>query len=833
MAKSGIHQFYLSIVVPAVITLVLFVLSLYLFILPSFEKAIMEDKKEMISELTRTALTLLDEYEKEYQNANLTREEAQNLAIKRVSEIRYGNELKDYFWIIDTIPRMIMHPYRPELIGKELKTYKDPNGKRLFVEASKLVREQKGGFIDYMWQWKDDSTQIVPKLSYVETYGTWNWIIGTGIYLDDVEAEIKNLKGRLLRISLLITTIITLILLFIVRQSLMIEKKRKKLTSELLMSRQKYKSLVDASTQGTLMILNEKIIFCNLKFSNLAGYDVNFVQKKHFNDLFSLSWNEVSSFFDDPQKTISIETVLNAADGVDKEVVLSVSKIEYAEGDGYIVIIKEVSPKEVLEKGAQKLADELQSSLLLMNQPIAHFVKTVATCRADSTIFDVANLLHRKNEQVALIQYENEIAGIVTEKDFCNRVIARNVDPKGSILQIMSSPITSINKNALLYEALVLFKKYDIEYLVAKDDSMKVVGIISCRDIFEVQQNSVSFFIRNIEKCETVDEMQKIQAKMPVLVNALVESGDKTSNITRMISSVSDAFAKRIVELGIESLGSPPCRFLFMVMGSEGRMEQTLSTDQDNAIIIEDLDQEKQKEAEVYFIELGEYICSALDRVGYRECKGNIMASNKQWNQPLSNWKKYFSGWIDNSEPQSILDASIFFDFKGIFGDLFLEKKLREFVFNKVKDQPVFFYNLAQSVSKFKPPISIFGNIVGKNSSEAEIIIDVKKILMPVVSFSRLYTLYHALNETNTLARIHQLYRSEFIPQTLYDELTLSYNYLMQLRFRFQSEAILNGEKPDNYVDVSKLTHIEIATLKKIFGEISNLQSKVSFDFKI
>ena len=194
MPGKNLHKFFLSIVLPSILAIGLFILSMFIFILPSFEKNIMDKKKEMISELTNTAWSLLEEYDKEYKNQNFTLDEAQKMAAFKIEKIRYGAEYKDYFWIIDSHPTMIMHPYRPELINSDLTDYKDPNGKKLFTEASILVSQQGEGFIDYMWQWKDDSTRIVPKLSYVKGYQPWGWIVGTGIYLEDVNEEIKILK---------------------------------------------------------------------------------------------------------------------------------------------------------------------------------------------------------------------------------------------------------------------------------------------------------------------------------------------------------------------------------------------------------------------------------------------------------------------------------------------------------------------------------------------------------------------------------------------------------------------------------------------------------------
>ncbi|MCG8697960.1 MAG: cache domain-containing protein, partial [Bacteroidales bacterium] len=172
----------------------------------------MNGKKEMISELTHTAWSLLDEYNNEYENGTFTLEEAQQLASRKIERIRYGTDNKDYFWLITKEPKMVMHPYRFELIDSNLINYKDPNGKQLFVESVAIANKQGEGFVDYMWQWKDDSTRIVPKLSYVKGFEPWNWVVGTGIYLEDVKTEIKQLKNRLLRVSLLITLVIAVIL---------------------------------------------------------------------------------------------------------------------------------------------------------------------------------------------------------------------------------------------------------------------------------------------------------------------------------------------------------------------------------------------------------------------------------------------------------------------------------------------------------------------------------------------------------------------------------------------------------------------------------------------
>ena len=139
---------------------------------------------------------------------------------------------------------------------------------------------------------------------------------------------------------------------------------------------------------------------------------------------------------------------------------------------------------------------------------------------------------------------------------------------------------------------------------------------------------------------------------------------------------------------------------------------------------------------------------------------------------------------------------------------------------------------MAQSVVKYKPPLSLFGKIVDKNHSGDKIKLDIKKVLLPVTSFIRLYSLHNKLNETNSLSRINRLHQIKIINKSLHDELVLSYNYLMNLRFRSQASRILEGKNPNNSIDIQQLTHIEVSTIKKIFSEISNLQTKLNFDFK-
>ncbi|MBN1950680.1 MAG: cache domain-containing protein [Bacteroidales bacterium] len=832
MSADKTYKFYLRIVLPSILAISLFVISFFVIIIPAFEKNMMERKKEMINELTCAAWSVMEEQDELYKADSISLEEAQEQAANVIGTMRYGDQGKDYFWIINMEPSMIMHPYRPELNGTDLSSYADPEGTLLFREAVKRVRERGEGYIQYIWQWKDDSTRLVPKLSYVKGYPEWNWIVGTGIYLEDVKHEITNLRKHLIRISLLIILIIAIALFYIVRQSLRLEVKRKLAEKDLKLSQLKYKSLVEASTEGTIMMLRRKIIFANVKFARMVGKSTTEVQQLAFEALFDISWGEVMRKFTDPDRSVSLETNLLGGDDQIREVVISVSRVDYVGDEGYIVVCKDISRQKRLEIGTANLTQELQMALLLMNQSVRHFVREHVTCSADTKVSEAAALLKRKDQEVVFVENNGLIIGVVTKGDFLARVLATGMDPLSPVAGVMSSPVICIQEDALVYEAILLFKNHTVSHLLVKNLQGEDIGAIAYLEVLKMQQNTLNLVLKEIAMAGSIGELEKINDRTPVLVNALLESGDKTGNINHIITSISDALSQRMFELLLEKFGPSPCNFAFIALGSEGRKEQTLSTDQDNAIVFEDVDKATLEKAYGYFGQLARELNTGLSRVGFRLCKGEIMAMNPRWTQPLSVWKEYFTGWITNSDPQSILDSSIFFDLRCIYGDCTLVTRLISHIHEQTDHQAVFFQHQANPIIKSRSRVNLFGGIISDQETSESKMIDIKKIQRPIIGLARIYALKHKLEETNTLKRLEKLYQMQVLGRELYEELTQAYSVLMKLRLRFQARAELNNLPPDNMVDISELSAIELTTLKKVLSELGNIQTKLSFDFK-
>jgi signal-transduction protein with cAMP-binding, CBS, and nucleotidyltransferase domain/PAS domain-containing protein len=850
--RINVKRFFLTIVLPTLLTIGLFVLLIFRFIIPYFEQNMLNQKKEMIREIVSSSVSIADTFRRQARAGKISEAAAQAAAILQIQNIRYGIGNKDYCWITDLQPRMIRHPYRPDLNGTDLSGFRDPKGKRLFVEMVQAVKKNGAGYIDYMWQWMDDPGRIVPKISYVREFKPWGWIIGTGIYIEDIRAEIAGIKKRLLLVLLLILAAMALLLTFIVRQNLKTEMKRTAAERDLLESREKYKALVEASTEGTWMILGGATIYANKKLGEIIPGIEKQAVSDDFREIIApdrlAEIKAVGDFSRGAATFLRLETRLLAAEKQPVDVMLSISKIILSDKRGYIVIIKELGRQES-QSGApgreladrkerqlarEELVSDIQSVLLLLQQPIAHVMREAVVCPETATIRNAAELMSAHDVDALLVRSgAGDAIGIVTDGDMRRRAVGGGIDPQLPVTAIMTSPVQTGNEILPLALAWNEMKRAAIGHLAVCDAAGKTRGIVARGD-FDCSLFQPSLLsIADGERPLLLAALRSQFRKLPELLDVFVRSHTRHEWLTGLTTASADMTAAALAGIARRELGPPPVPFAFFVLGSEGRSESTLFTDQDNALVYLDPPAAQAGSCRRYFQELGERLNCLLAQTGYALCPGQVMAKNPRWNQPLSVWKHNFNEWIIQPDPQNLFDSTTFFDLRRVYGDAGPILQLQGAIHLSLKENPAFFGHLARLCLQYKIPLGIFGKIQTDSSEPHQNRLNIKNPLRVIVNLVRLYAMANGIKEVNTALRIRRLHEQGVISTSFFQDIDYAFDFLICLQFRGQLRA-LQAQKPLSHsIAMDELAGSEINTLKTIFAEINSFQSRLKHDFSI
>jgi predicted metal-dependent phosphoesterase TrpH/PAS domain-containing protein len=339
------RSFLFHIVMPAGLALILFIVALFTVLLPYFEQTLLDRKRETIRELTQAAWSVLAEAAHAEQIGQLTREQAQTLAKNRIEAMRYGREGKDYFWLQDLEPRMVMHPYRSDLNGKNVSEFRDARGTRIFVAFADLVRRKGEGYVSYVWQWKDDPQRMEPKESYIRLFPPWDWIIGTGIYVHDVQAEIARLRMHLVNVSLAIVGVVLVLLSYIVRQGLRLETSRSDAERRLRESTERYRALTEAATEGALFVSAGRCRYANPVMLELVGCSGAQLELLDIDDLFPAveannAWREHLATPHAGESPVTVPGVLQRRDRTRLGCMLTLRRVLDGPMTGYMVLVR-------------------------------------------------------------------------------------------------------------------------------------------------------------------------------------------------------------------------------------------------------------------------------------------------------------------------------------------------------------------------------------------------------------------------------------------------------------------------------------------------------------
>lgn len=470
-----------------------------------------------------------------------------------------------------------------------------------------------------------------------------------------------------------------------------------------------------------------------------------------------------------------------------------------------------------------------EESLHFLNRRVDSIArKNPLACSEDTTIRAAARLMReRKCSTILVCNPVGHFTGIVTDNDLRNKVVAAGMDIERPVSAIMSSPLETIAAEALMVEAVMTMLQTRCKSLPVIGENREMVGILTNTDILAARGQSPLLLGRKIASAMSVADLKEQYRRLPGVIQSMIACGAKAEIITRLISVIADAIRDRVIDLALEHCGPTPCPFAFMVMGSEGRREQTLKTDQDNAIIYHDGNDGPRH---TYFLKLGSTICGWLNEIGYHFCKGEVMASNPRWCQPLSVWKSNLRSWFREAEPEDVLRSAIFFDFRCARGDHDLVDELRRCLGEQLAQWPQFLGYLAMNAQHFRPPLGFFRNFLVESKGEHRDTFDMKKVMTPIVDFARIHALKNGIEATSTPERLRRAAAIEAMSRDLCMEMDQAHGFLMQLRISRQVHAVMvERVPPDNHLNPGRLTKIEQTMLREIFTRIARMQKELAY----
>jgi len=465
----------------------------------------------------------------------------------------------------------------------------------------------------------------------------------------------------------------------------------------------------------------------------------------------------------------------------------------------------------------------------------------VLTCPPEETVVGVARRMTKRGVGSVIVVDDIGIPmGILTDGDLRSKVLASGRLANLPVIDVMNRPVQSVSPDSFCFEAILSMITNRVKYLPVMD-GMRLVGIIAEHDLMVSQGNNPIAVIKGLQQAKSIDEIVAIRKNIDLAMRVILEHGGMAKDICELITTLNDHLTQKIITLAEEAMvregnGRPPVPYAWLALGSEGRREQTLRTDQDNALIFADDSPEREEEVRSYFLNLAEKVISGLERCGFPRCKGGVMAINPKWCQPFRVWKEYFRHWIvDVDYPaEEVLATFVFFDCRPIYGQYELVTRTAGHILEFLDEGNSFVREMAKTAVLHKTPLGFFKRLVVEKSGEHKNKVNLKlNGLTPLVDAIRTLALDQKVFDTNTLDRISSLVEKEILTPAEADDLRDAFNVIMLVRVRHHANVLRQGGIPDNYINPDELSIIQRTMLKEAFKTIDKLQGLLELRFAV
>jgi len=465
----------------------------------------------------------------------------------------------------------------------------------------------------------------------------------------------------------------------------------------------------------------------------------------------------------------------------------------------------------------------------------ANFSKNPIVCQAHTIIKDACLVMSARKVGSIIITEKKQPIGIITDKDLRNKIATGLHTINEEVESIMSAPVITFPPTITVAEAQIAMLKNEISHLCITTDgtpNSELIGILSEHDIIVMHGNNPSALIKEIKRATSAESLKFIREKAQELLKNYIEQHIPISFIANIISAINEAITKRIILLVISEIQEePPANFAWLAIGSQGRKEQLLLTDQDNALVFEDVSEAKKEATNSYFLKLAKGINNKLNTVGFELCPANMMASNPKWCLSVTEWKAQFKNWITNPDEDKIMLCNIFFDYNLVYGNHDLVDEMSTSIFEAIDSYEIFLNFMGRNALKNPAPLSFFRNFLVEDSGEHKDQFDIKaRAIMPLVDAARLLVLSHNTKDVNsTIERFKKL--AEIEPQTkdLYESCISAFRILL----RFRTQQGLKNNDSGRFIDLNSLSKADRLKLKGCFKPIKDIQDVLKVRFKL
>jgi CBS domain-containing protein len=448
---------------------------------------------------------------------------------------------------------------------------------------------------------------------------------------------------------------------------------------------------------------------------------------------------------------------------------------------------------------------------------------------SSASVREAAGVMAEHGVSSLLVMEGERLAGILTDRDLRNRVLAADVDPGVGVTQVMTvDPVTG-QLDALAFEVLLEMVGRHIHHLPIVDGAGRPMGLVTTTDLLRVEQANPVYLAGDIAKQGDVAGVARVSGRLPQVVQSLVDQDASADDIGRVVTAVGDAVERRLLTLAEADLGPPPVPYCWVALGSRARLEQALAADQDNAIVIDDT---MLPEHEEWFAVLAQRVTDDLAACGYPRCPGDVMATNVRWRQPLAQWRREFTSWLTQPVPDAVLRASIFFDMRPVHGEANLHARLTAHVLTTSPTSRLFLAHLAKQATRNEPPVGFFRGFVLQKAGEHRDHLDIKRGgIGAVVELARVHALSIGSGALNTQARIAAARGAGVLGAERADDLRDAFEFISYVRLRHQAAQVRRGEPTDNFVAPNDLSSFDKRHLREAFGIVRAAQSTLAHKY--